>query len=91
MDEVGVNISTQQSKHFDELKDISFDYVVTVCGHAEEHCPVLPQKTKHLYVGFDDPPTLAREIKGKEEHLIPYRRVRDEIRVFVETLPDILP
>ncbi|GAB6165463.1 arsenate reductase ArsC [Thermostilla marina] len=90
MAEAGVDISQQRSKHVDELKDIAFDYVVTVCGHADEHCPVFPGATKVVHVLFDDPPRLAREAATEEEALDCYRRVRDEIRTFVETLPESL-
>jgi arsenate reductase len=90
MAEVGVDISNNRSKHVDDLKDISFDYVITVCGHAHEHCPIFPRKTKVLHVGFDDPPRLAKQAATEQEALDIYRRVRDEIRDFVNRLPDIL-
>ncbi|MEC7640733.1 MAG: arsenate reductase ArsC [Nitrospinota bacterium] len=88
MCEAGVDISAQKPKHVDALKEVSFDYVVTVCGHADKHCPVFPDKTQRLHVGFDDPPRLAKNAKGEEEELEPYRRIRDEIRAFMETLPE---
>jgi arsenate reductase len=87
MKEAGVDISSHRSKHVDELKDVPLDYVVTVCGHANETCPMFPGKTKVLHVGFDDPPQLAKGAASEEEALSHYRRVRDEIRAFVETLP----
>ena len=87
MAEVGVDISGQRSKHVDELRGIEFDRVVTVCGHAHEHCPVFPGKTRVIHVGFDDPPRLAAGAKTEEERLRHYRRVRHEIRGFVEGLP----
>ena len=87
----GVDISGQRSKNVDELKDVAFNYVVTVCDNAHESCPLFPGKTKVVHVGFDDPPRLARDAKTEEEALAPYRRVRDEIRAFVETLTDALP
>jgi arsenate reductase len=90
MAEAGVDISAQRSKLVSEVRDVGFDYVVTVCGHAAEHCPLFPGKAKIIHVGFDDPPRLAAEAKTDEERLAPYRRVRDEIRAFVETLPDSL-
>ena len=85
MAEAGVDISGQRSKHVSELREIEFDYVVTVCDHAHESCPVFPGKAKVIHVGFDDPPRLAANAKTEEERLAPYRRVRDEIRAFVET------
>jgi arsenate reductase len=90
MEEAGVDISGQQSKHVDELRQIGFDHVVTVCDHAHQSCPVFDAKTKVTHVGFDDPPRLARGADSEEEVLRPYRRVRDEIRAFVETLPESL-
>jgi arsenate reductase len=87
MAEAGVDISAQRSKLVSELRDVDFDYVVTVCGHANEHCPLFPGKAKIIHVGFDDPPRLAAEVKTDAERLAAYRRVRDEIRAFVETLP----
>ncbi len=88
MAEAGVDISNHRSKHVDELKSIPFDYVVTVCDHVHESCPLLPGRTKVVHVGFDDPPRLAKEAKTEEEALNCYRRVRDEIRAFIEGLPE---
>jgi arsenate reductase len=88
MAEAGAPIDGQHSKHVDEIKHIPFDYVVTVCDHAHETCPIFPgRNTKVLHVGFDDPPRLARDAKTEHEALAHYRRVRDEIRTFIETLP----
>jgi len=90
MAEAGVDMSGHRSKHLDELREIAFDYVVTVCDHANESCPVFPGKVKRVHVSFDDPPQLARSAKTEEEALGHYRRVRDQIREFVEKLPDSL-
>ena len=90
MAEAGVDISDHHSKHLDELKAISFDYVVTVCGHAHESCPVFPGKTRIVHVGFDDPPKLAQEAPTEKTALDCYRRVRDEIKSYVQTLPNSL-
>ena len=90
MAEAGVDIAGQRSKHVDELRDVPFDYVVTVCDHANETCPVFSGRTKRVHVGFDDPPQLARDSKSEEEALSHYRRVRDEIKAFVERLPGAL-
>ncbi len=87
MAEAGVDISGHKSQHIDEFKDIQLDYVITVCGHANEHCPIFPGRTKVIYVGFDDPPKLAKEAKSEHEALDCYRRIRDEIKAFIETLP----
>jgi arsenate reductase (thioredoxin) len=84
MAEARVDISGQSSKHVNALKEIAFDYVVTVCDDAHEACPMFPGKTKIAHVGFDDPPRLAKQAKSEEEALGHYRRVRDEIRDFIE-------
>jgi arsenate reductase len=88
MAEAGVDISHHRSTHLDELAKVDFDYVVTVCSRAHESCPVFPGGAKVVHVGFDDPPALARDAATEEEAMAPYRRVRDEIRVFVATLPE---
>jgi len=90
MAEAGVDISGHRSKHLDEVRGIPFDYVVTVCDNAHESCPLFPGRTKVIHVGFDDPPRLAKGAKSEEEALSHYRRVRDEIRRFVESLPESL-
>jgi arsenate reductase len=90
MREAGVDISGHRSKHLDELKSVLFDYVVTVCDHANETCPIFLGRVKRLHVGFDDPPRLARDAKNDDEAMEHYRRVRDEIRAFVERLPGAL-
>lgn len=94
MSEAGVDISNQKSQHINEFKDVDLDVVVTVCGHAHETCPYFPADCKVVHVGFDDPPKLAKELaeKGESEEaqLNCYRKVRDDIRKFVETLPDSL-
>jgi arsenate reductase len=90
MREAGVDISRQHSKTPAELGPIPYDVVVTVCGHADEHCPTFPSGTRVVHVGFEDPPKLTRHLPDGEEKLAVYRRVRDEIRRFVETLPGSL-
>ncbi len=90
MAEAGVDISGQQSKTVAELGEMNFDFVITVCGHAHEHCPLFPGKAKVIHVGFDDPPQLAKTARTEEEALAHYRRVRDEIRAFIATLPGAL-
>jgi len=91
MAEAGVDISGQRSKRVEDLGESDFDYVVTLCGDARENCPVLPGTARVVHVGFDDPPRLAANALSDEERLEPYRRVRDEIKAFIETLPDSLP
>jgi arsenate reductase len=90
MAEAGVDISGHRSKSVEELRKQPWDVVVTVCGHANETCPVFPGRVKRVHVGFDDPPQLARDARSEAEAMAHYRRVRDEIRAFVETLPESL-
>ncbi len=86
MSEVGIDISGQKSKDINALGNIEFDYVVTLCDNARESCPYSPAKTKLIHKGFDDPPNLAESAMSEEEAMAHYRRVRDEIKAFVETL-----
>lgn len=90
MAEAGVDISGHRSKHVSELLHAGIDYVVTVCDAAAEACPIFPGKAKIIHRSFQDPPALAKSAKTEEEALAHYRRVRDEIRSFVETLPGSL-
>ena len=86
MKETGIDISHHSSKDVESVMDISFAYVIKVCSHAEQSCPVFPGKTQVTHVSFDDPPSLAKSAKSEEEALLHFRRVRDEIRAFIETL-----
>jgi arsenate reductase len=88
MREAGIDITSQQSKTVADLGPIPLDIVITVCGHADEHCPTFPGAPKVIHVGFDDPPKLARTAATRDEALSHYRRVRDEIKDFVAKLPD---
>lgn len=90
MAEAGVDISGHRSKSVAEASNPPIDRVVTVCDSAHEACPVFPGATRVLHAGFDDPPALARTAASEEEALTHYRRVRDEIRAFVERLPEFL-
>lgn len=90
MAEAGVDISGHRSQHVDELGGTDFDVVVTVCGHANENCPVFPGTVRVVHVGFDDPPKLAEDAGSEQDAMTHYRSVRDEIRAFVKTLPESL-
>lgn len=89
MREAGVDISHHTSKTPADLTQLSFDVVVTVCDSAHESCPTIPG-ARIVHVGFDDPPRLAKGAASDDEAMPHYRRVRDEIRAFVDTLPDSL-
>ncbi len=88
MAEAGVDIAGHRSKDLSEFQEKTFDLVVTVCDHAAETCPVFPGAARKVHQGFQDPPALARGAKTEDEVLGHYRRVRDEIRRFVEILPE---
>ncbi len=90
MAEAGVDISGQRSKDMEEMMEVEFDYVVTLCDHASENCPFFPGSAKIVHKGFDDPPKLAQTSSNEEEALRHYRRVRDEIKSFVTDMPDNL-
>lgn len=85
MSEVGIDISTHESNTTDELPDVTMDFVFTVCSDAHENCPFFPGG-RIIHVGFDDPPRLTKEMSDEEEILKVYRRVRDEIKTFVNSI-----
>ncbi|TAN08248.1 MAG: arsenate reductase ArsC [Rhodanobacteraceae bacterium] len=86
MRECGVDMSGQRPKPLADVSDLPFDLVVTVCDHAATACPVWPGTARTVHHGFDDPPRLARGAKDEREALQAYRRVRDQIRDFVQML-----
>jgi arsenate reductase len=81
MAEIGIDISAHRSKSVDEFLDKTLDYVVTVCDHAKETCPFFPGGRKTIHKGFEDPSSAEG---SEEEKLAVFRRVRDEIRTWVE-------
>ncbi len=87
MAEAGVDISGQVSKLVEDLPEKEFDYVITLCGHAAENCPMFMGPAKRIHVGFDDP---ARAGGDEESVLEAFRKVRDEIRDYVSGLPRAL-
>lgn len=93
MREAGVDISSCTSKLVGACSPETLDLVVTVCGHAHENCPVFLSRnprTRVVHRGFDDPPKLAMNAANDDEAMPHYRRVRDEIRAFIEDLPGLL-
>jgi arsenate reductase len=94
MAEVGIDVTGQTSDLVTSFFGTGIEIVVSVCAHAEANCPIFPGKVRRVHQGFDDPPGLARELAAKgasaEAQLAPYRRVRDEIKAWVETLPQVL-
>ena len=89
MKEAGVDISDHTSNNVNDL-NAEFDVVFTVCGHAHETCPVFLGAPRVVHVGFDDPPRLAKSAATEEEALGHYRRVRDEIKTFIENIESYL-
>ncbi|MFZ8932317.1 MAG: arsenate reductase ArsC [Bacteriovoracaceae bacterium] len=85
MGEAGVDISNQTSNTLDEFDDIKMDIIFTVCSDANENCPYYPHG-KIIHMGFDDPPRLTKDLEDEKEILDIYRRVRDEIKGFVEKI-----
>ncbi len=77
MREIGIDISGHRSKSVEEFAWQEFDYVITVCDNAKEHCPVFPGKTRRIHWSFDDPATAEGD---EAERLSVFRRVRYEIR-----------
>jgi arsenate reductase len=84
MEEIGVDISAHRSKHVDEFAGQQFDYVLTVCDNANESCPVLPGQGERLHRSFEDPAVLQG---SEQQRLAKFRRVRDEIRDYLQTFP----
>jgi arsenate reductase len=90
MAEAGVDIANHYSKTLHDLAGVAFDYVVTVCGHAHETCPMFPGNAAVVHQGFDDPPKLAANEPDPEKAINHYRRVRDEIKAYIQSLPGAL-
>ncbi|HEV2488299.1 MAG TPA: arsenate reductase ArsC [Candidatus Acidoferrales bacterium] len=84
MREIGIDISAQRSKHVDDFAGQSFDYVLTVCVHAMEHCPLFPAATRMIHRDFPDPAALDAPAA---ERLALFRRVRDNLRAFLRSFP----
>lgn len=82
MAEIGIDISGHRSKSVDEFAGQQFDYIITVCDNAKETCPVFPGKAARIHQSFEDPP--APGVGGDRERLAIFRRVRDEIRVWLK-------
>lgn len=90
MAESGVDISKQKSKLISELKERDYDYIVTICNDANLKCPVFPGNAKRIHRAFDNPAKIAQTLTRQEEILNLYRRIRDEIKVFIMKMPDNL-
>jgi arsenate reductase len=91
MAEIDIDISTHQSQHIDQFAEEKLDFVVTVCDHASENCPIFPGNIRTIHKEFPDPPKMAKTLNNSEDILNCYRRVRDLIKSYIETLPANLP
>jgi arsenate reductase len=89
MEEVGIDISEYVSKTTSELPKIEFDYVITLCSHADANCPFFPEKTKKIHIGFDDPAKLGKGLLD-DEKLVVFARIRDQIRCMIVSLPELI-
>lgn len=87
MAEAGVDISQQYSKGIDDLAGVDFDYVITLCDNARELCPVFPGNVKMIHRGFDDPSFM---FGTEQEIMTAFRKTRDRIRTFIESMPESL-
>ena len=87
MKEIGIDISGQRSKKISELGNTEFDYVITLCDSAQKNCPFFPAKYRTIHQSFDDPGKRAAEETDEEKILLHYRKIRDEIKEYIETLP----
>ncbi len=83
MREIGIDISGHRSKSVDEFTQEEFDYVITVCDNADEHCPIFPGRAERLHWSFEDPATVTGDL---ETRLAMFRRIRDQIRSKLATL-----
>jgi arsenate reductase (thioredoxin) len=84
MQEIGIDISAHRSRHVDEFAGQVFDYVLTVCDHANEVCPIFPSATIRIHHSFEDPAA----VRGTEpERLAAFRRVRDQLREYLKAFP----
>lgn len=84
MREAGVDISGHRSKHVNELAGVDFDYIVTLCDNVTEQCPQFSTKARRVHRSFQDPSFMPGT---PQEVAVAFRRLRDQIRSFVETLP----
>lgn len=87
MAEMGIDISQQKSQLLSEFDKITFDYVITLCSHAHENCPIFDGETTLIHHPFDDPPKLAEKEESERAKLVHYIRVRDEIQSYIKELP----
>jgi len=83
MQELGIDISGQRSKSVEEFAGQKFDYVITVCDNANEHCPIFPGTTQRVHWSFEDP---AAVVGDEAKRLAVFCRVRDDIRKRLRTL-----
>ena len=86
MNEIGIDISEHRSKSVDEFIGQKFDYIITVCDNAKETCPIFPGSAERIHQSFEDPPPAS--VGDYESRLKIFRRVRDEIRIWLKEFAD---
>lgn len=91
MAEKAISISMNKPKSISQLPKIEFDLVITLCGGAQEICPVFLGNAKVIHQGFEDPPALVQNIQSEKEALVQYRYIRDEIGKFISQFPKLFP
>lgn len=85
LQEIGIDIAGHESKHLDQYLDAGIQTVITVCGNANDACPVFPGKVVRHHYGFEDPPKAARP---GESEIDAFRRIRDQIKLVFEAYAD---
>lgn len=81
MKEDGIDISSHTSNHVDDYRNIDFDFIITVCDNAKEHCPFFPTRAKKIHYNFPDP---AKASGTEEEILSQFRMVRELIKTYTQ-------
>lgn len=85
MKEIGIDMADHYSKMLEDLQDVNFDIVLTVCDHAKETCPIFNGNAEKKHHNFPDPPKLAAKLTDEEDILNAYRDVRDQIKEYIKT------
>ncbi len=83
MSEIGIDISDYRSKSVDEFLDKEFDYVITVCDNARQTCPFFPGNHELVHWNIEDP---APALGSEEERLLIFRKIRDQLRDYIQKL-----
>jgi arsenate reductase len=90
MKEIGIDISKHKSKNVIIFNKEKFDYIITLCSHADKACPVITNQGKRIHIAFKDPYILAKEVSSEKEKLSIYREIRDKIKNFIDNIEEFL-